>query len=167
MPNDLDIPMPRMAPAEASYRARRPLASVDPSTRRLALIAGGIGVALLALVGIWALSGHHRGTGGVPLVEADARPWRSRPEKQPALADGQDDGAAGATDTLAPPPEVPAPQTLKNEADRLNATSAVATPTRTRTPQVCSCPRQGSSAPPRSGVQVNSSERASVQDCNA
>ena len=52
-------------------------------------------------------------------------------------------------------------------SDGSNSGPGTAEPdTDTDTP-ACSRPRQGSSATPRSGVQVNSSERASVQDCNA
>jgi len=123
VPNDLDIPMPHMTPAEASYRARRPRARLDGETRRMVMLAGGIGAVLLVLVGIWAVAGGHHG-GGVPVVLADTKPWRTKPDVQPTLPDGADDATANATDTLAPPPEVPAPQTLKNEADKLNATAA-------------------------------------------
>ncbi len=117
MPNDLDIPMPRMTPSDGSYRGRM-RATIDRSTRRLALIAGGIAALLLLLVGVWSVSGHHRG-GGVPTVEADARPWRTKPDKLAVLLpEGQDDAGAGAGDTLAPPPEVPAPQTLRAAAEQ-------------------------------------------------
>ena len=114
MPNDLDIPMPRMAPSDGGYRGRM-RATIDRSTRRLALIAGGIAAVLLLLVGVWSVSGHHRG--GVPVVEADARPWRTKPDKLAVLLpEGQDDAGSGTADALAPPPEVPAPQALKAEA---------------------------------------------------
>jgi hypothetical protein len=39
---------------------------MDPATRRLALIAGGLGGALLVIVGGWSVVGHRSGT--VPVV---------------------------------------------------------------------------------------------------
>ncbi len=141
-----------MTPAEASYRSRRPRARVDGDTRRMVMLAGGIGAVLLVLVGVWAVAGGHHG-GGVPVVHADAKPWRTKPDVQPTLPDGADDATASATDALAPPPEVPAPQTLKNEADKLNAAPAVAAvpvaaPAPAAAPQIAAAAPPPAAAPP-------------------
>jgi SPOR domain len=112
---ELDIPMPSMGP---SYRVPRQRDTMDPNTKRLALIAGGIGGTLLLLVGGWSLVGRHHG--GVPVVEADSGPLRVRPANPGGLqVAGQDEsilGGSGAGDkqaALAPAPEVPALQALR------------------------------------------------------
>ena len=71
MSDDLSIPSP-------TYRIPRHRQGMDPATRRLALIAGGLGGALLVVVGGWSLIGH-RST-AVPVVQADSRPIRVKPE---------------------------------------------------------------------------------------
>jgi len=119
---ELDIPMPTMGPA--SYRTPRRRPGMDPNTKRLALIAGGIGGALIVLVGAWTLSGHHRG--GLPVVEADNRPLRVKPDNPGGMAvAGQDDailsGQADDKTAMAPAPEVPAPQALKAQEQKAAA----------------------------------------------
>ncbi|MBV9785547.1 MAG: SPOR domain-containing protein [Acidisphaera sp.] len=113
MPDDarlpeLDIPPP-------GYRVSR--RRLDAPTRRLALIAGGLLALLLAIGGVWALSGH-RADSPVPVVEADTRPIRIKPANpggmqvagaDEAILSGQANSAAAA---LAAPPEAPAPQAL-------------------------------------------------------
>jgi len=101
-----------------TYRiARR--SGMDQGTKRLAIIAGGLGGALLLIVGVWTASGHHGGA--VPVIEADARPMRVKPENPGGLqvAGANDEilsGDAGPqADKLLPPPEVPAPQALKDQ----------------------------------------------------
>ena len=92
---------------------------MDQGTKRLAIIAGGLGGALLLIVGVWTASGHHGGA--VPVIEADARPMRVKPENPGGLqvAGANDEilsGDAGPqADKLLPPPEVPAPQALKDQ----------------------------------------------------
>ena len=90
---------------------------MDPGTRRLALIAGGLGAALLAIIGGWSLMGH-RST-AVPVVQADSRPIRVKPENPGGMQiAGAERGhpvgrhRAPADGKLAPPPEAPAPQAL-------------------------------------------------------
>jgi hypothetical protein len=113
--------MPRMAPAEPGYRLAGRREPAESGGKRLALAGGGIaGILLLAGVA-WALSGHHHRV--VPVVLADSRPLRTKPENPGGLqVQGQDDailsGAADGKDALAPPPEVPAPQTLQELAQR-------------------------------------------------
>ncbi len=119
MREELDIPMPRMAPAEPGYRVGRSREAIDPATKRLAIIGGGIAAVLLAIGGAWSLTGHH--AAGVPVVQADSRPLRTKPVNAGGMqVAGQNDailsGAADGKDSMAPPPEVPAPQALKEQA---------------------------------------------------
>lgn len=122
MRDELDIPMPRMAPATGpSYRVSRSANPIDPATKRLAIIAGGLGAALLLLVGVWSLGGRHHG--GVPVVQADTRPLRSKPDQPGGMqVAGENEtilsGASSGKDAMAPPPETPAPETLKAEAQQ-------------------------------------------------
>lgn len=131
MRDELDIPMPRMAPAAGpSYRVSRTANPVDPATKRLAIIAGGLGAALLLLVGVWSVSGHRHG--GVPVVEADSHPLRSKPDQPGGMqVAGENDtilsGASSGKDAMAPPPETPAPETLKAEAAQQLARPALPT----------------------------------------
>ncbi len=71
MSDDLSIPSP-------TYRVPRHSRGMDPATRRLALIAGGLGGALLLVVGGWSMIGHR--SGAVPVVQADSRPMRVKPD---------------------------------------------------------------------------------------
>ena len=115
MADDLEIPMPRMAPA---WRVREPARGLDAHTRRLAIIAGGIGLLLVAVLGFWGIRGSR--TEGVPIVAADPRPVRAKPTDAGGMeVTGQDEAILGGgsttaeKDTLAPPPETPAPQALE------------------------------------------------------
>jgi len=90
---------------------------MDPATRRLALIAAGLGGALLLVIGGSSLLGHRSGT--VPVVQADPRPIRVKPENPGGMqvAGANEDILSGDTAStdgkLAPPPETPEPQALR------------------------------------------------------
>jgi cell division septation protein DedD len=105
---DLSIPRP-------TYRIPRHSRGMDPATKRLALISGGLGGALLAIIGGWTVMGH-RST-AVPVIQADSRPIRVKPENPGGMQfAGSNEDLPGGADTnggkLAPPPEAPAPQAL-------------------------------------------------------
>ena len=93
---------------------------MDSGTIRLAVIAvgilAGVGVAYLGLSMF-----HHRG-GEVPVIQADERPIRVKPENPGGLqiAGAGSDIFSGGSDTngskLAPAPEAPNPQALRAQA---------------------------------------------------
>jgi cell division septation protein DedD len=132
--DELDIPMPAMGPA--SYRTPRRRPGLDPNTRRLALIAGGIGGALVLLVGAWSFTAHRHA--GLPVVEAAKGPVRVKPEnpggmavagENDAILSGQDgDSAIGDKTAIAPAPEVPEPQALKAQEQKAAAAAAPPAP---------------------------------------
>ncbi len=123
--DELDIPMPAMAP---SYRVPpRRKEDMDPATKRLVIFAGVIGAALMVLVGVWSFTGHRQTA--VPVIEADTRPLREKPQNPGGM---QVDSAADALaagdpskQTVAPLPEAPAPQVLKAQ-EQAAATQAAA-----------------------------------------
>ena len=115
MTHDLHIPaVGRAAPIRSSYQARRP--GMGRGTKILLSAAAGLGGLLLTGLGGWALSGRHAAV--IPVIEADSRPVRVRPENagglQVAGATGQAAGVPGSrVQSLAPPAEVPAAQALR------------------------------------------------------
>ena len=136
MREDLDIPMPSMGP---SYRVSRRREVMDPNTKRLAIIAGGIGGTLLLLVGGWSLTGRHHG--GVPVVEANSRPLKVKPENPGGLqVAGQDESilsgnsTSNSQATLAPAPEVPALSALKAQEQQQQQVAAAPSPAMTAQP---------------------------------
>ncbi|MBS0561704.1 MAG: SPOR domain-containing protein [Proteobacteria bacterium] len=110
MSDELDIPSP-------TYRVPRRSRGMDPGTRKLAIIAGCLGGALLLVIGGWSLMGRHGGP--VPVIEADKSPLRVKPENPGGLQVGGtndeilSDGAGTTTGKLAPGAETPDPQALK------------------------------------------------------
>jgi hypothetical protein len=109
--DDLNIPSP-------TYRVPRHRRGMDSGTRRLAIIAGGLGGALVLLVGGWSMLGH-RST-GVPVIEADSSPLRVKPDNPGGMTvNGSNDeilsdNADGNVGKLAPASETPAPQNMQN-----------------------------------------------------
>lgn len=104
-------------PAE-SWRGPRRRRQMDPQMVRMGVIAAGVvGVVALA-AGSYALIGRRPHV--VPVVEADSRPIRVRPENPGgATVEGADEQIMGGSGTgkgkiegMAPPSEVPAPQAL-------------------------------------------------------
>lgn len=116
MPNDMHFPNATSgsAPAHSSYRARRP--GMDKGTKYLLSAAAGLGGLLLVGMASWALIGGHNTV--VPVIEADSRPIRVKPENagglQVAGAEDQVMGGHGArTQAMAPTAETPAPEALR------------------------------------------------------
>lgn len=114
-------PSRRVGMAPPSYRQPRP--GLDTATRTLLIAAGGVVALLLILVGVWAFSGGHAGAGGVPVIKADAQPWRVKPAHPGGMtvigANDQMLNAPNAqTDTTAPTPEAPAPAALEAQTRR-------------------------------------------------
>lgn len=116
--------------AGPTYRVPR-RGVMDGGTKRLAIIAGGLGAVLLAVVGAYSLSGHH-GPARVPVIEADSRPMKVKPENPGGmqLAGSNDEILSGDTSPqagkLAPPPEIPEPQALKAQVAPKPAPAPVA-----------------------------------------
>lgn len=110
MSDDLSIPSP-------TYRVPRHRRGMDPLTRRLAVIACGLGATLLVVVGGWSMLGHR--SGSVPVVQAESGPIKVKPANPGGMqiSGANDDALSGngtpADDKLAPPPEAPAPQALR------------------------------------------------------
>jgi cell division septation protein DedD len=110
MSDELDIPSP-------TYRVPRHRRGMDAGTRRLAIIAGGLGGVLVLLVGGWSLLGHR--SAGVPVIEADSSPLRVKPENPGGMSvagsneEILSDGADGTVGKLAPASETPAPQNMQ------------------------------------------------------
>jgi hypothetical protein len=134
-----------MAP---SYRAARQRMAMDPATRRLVTFAGVIAGTLLVLATVWAVSGHRQS--GVPVIEADSRPVRVKPQNPGGMqVGGEDDailsGVSGGKSGLAPAPEVPEPQALKAQ-ERAAAPS--------------SPPAPSAAAPPAQKVSLTPAEPA-------
>jgi hypothetical protein len=112
-----------MAELDTSYRTPRHRSGMDPNTRRLAIIAGGIGAALAVMVGAWSLTGGK--PGGIPIVEADARPLRVKPESSQQGPDIEEPATPGKQ-ALAPTPETPRPEALRAQAEKAAAEKAAA-----------------------------------------
>ena len=109
MPDDLRIPAPAgRAPYSQTYRAQRP--GLDQGTKRLLMAAAGLGALLLAGTGTWALLNRHPVV--VPVIEADKRPLRVKPENPGGMTVAGADEQGGA-DGMAPAAEAPAPQALR------------------------------------------------------
>ena len=132
MSDDISIPHPGPMPARTSfthsYRARR--TGMDDGTRRLLMVAGALGLVLVAGMGAWSLMGRH--STGIPVIEADSRPIRVKPENPGGMqvigANEQimGDGTDAGTDKMGPTAEAPDPQALRAQMPR---TAPAPTPT--------------------------------------
>ena len=116
MPVPDDLHIPPIQGRHVEYATYRPQPQGDRLTRTLLLAAAALGGVLALGMGGWALLGRH--PAAVPVIEADGRPVRVRPENaggmQVAGADEQVmGGQAGGVQAMAPPAEVPAPQALR------------------------------------------------------
>jgi hypothetical protein len=109
--DDLSIPSPTY------HLRRRGRGRMDPDTKRLLMIAGGLGAGLVVVFLASSLSSRHPGE--IPVVQADSRPIKVKPENPGGLkvagidneifSDGSDtDGSK-----LAPPAETPDPAALR------------------------------------------------------
>ncbi|GAC1343477.1 MAG: hypothetical protein NVSMB18_19380 [Acetobacteraceae bacterium] len=126
MSDDISIPqagaMPRMSFSH-SYRTRR--TGMDQTTKRLLIAAGVLGLLLVGGMSTWVVMGRRPAT--VPVIEADSRPLRVKPDNpggmQIAGADEVVMGGNGraGTDTMAPAAEAPAPQALRAQMKQPSA----------------------------------------------
>ncbi|MBB2160901.1 SPOR domain-containing protein [Gluconacetobacter sacchari] len=111
-----DDPPPRTRPARRAGGLLDSLLGADPTTRRLAYGAAGLGGLLVIAIGGWALVGHHQT--GIPVLGPPPGPVRVRPldpggmQVLGAEAPSGDDGAVAR---LAPGPEQPRPDRLAQQ----------------------------------------------------
>jgi hypothetical protein len=106
---------------------------MDPDTKRLLMFAGGLGGVLTCLVAGSSLIGHHNGV--VPVIAADTRPIKVRPENPGGMQidaaenDVFSGGSDPSTAKLAPPAETPNPNGLHDRPKpAVQATSPTAAP---------------------------------------
>ena len=112
----------------ANFRVPRRNDASTSNPRKMAYVAGGIAVVLVCIVAASSFTTSRHGS-GVPVVEADSRPLRVKPDKAGGMAMETGDEVLSAnekpgTETLAPAPETPAPAALKKQA--LEAAQAAA-----------------------------------------
>lgn len=107
---------------------------MDASTRLLFMAAAGLGLVLVVGMGVWSFSGHR--AAGIPVIEADTRPLRVKPENaggmtvvgaNDSVMGGHGDGAGEVRD-LAPEAERPDPQALRAQRQVASAAPMIATP---------------------------------------
>jgi cell division septation protein DedD len=116
---------------------------LDPTTKRLLLLAGGLGGVLVVILGLWGLGG--RPAGPPPLITPEPGPVRVKPADPGGLKVDQDaaileGGGKEGGETLITPAEKPAPEALAQ---------AAATPPPETPPSAPAAPSGGpSSAPP-------------------
>lgn len=105
--NDEDMGNGSWRVPERSRRGR----GMDPANKRLALIAAGVSGAMVLGVGLWSAMGHRHEV--VPVIQADSRPIRVKPENPGGLQFGgtNDEFMSGDAESgnsrLGPPAEVP------------------------------------------------------------
>jgi hypothetical protein len=107
----------RMTVGRESWRPPVRESAFDGQAKRMAVMAGGV-VAVLGL-GYAGYAVLNRAPRAVPVIEADSRPIRVKPDNPGGMqivgAEEQimGDKDAGQADVMAPPPEQPQPQVLK------------------------------------------------------
>ncbi len=127
---------PEVAMPGATWRVPRPDRSIDTrgidrrdivgrgidlGTRKLAWTAAGLGGALIVVIGLYSAIGHRSTV--VPVIQADSRPIRMKPENRGGMQiSGADEdvmggGANALASKLAPASEAPAPKMLRAQQD--------------------------------------------------
>ncbi len=136
---------------------------MDEGTRRLALIASGIGLFLLVVVGGWSLGGRQGGTSGeIPVIGPDPSPIKIKPANPGGLQltgaeppPANDDNGGGPS--LAPGPEKPDPAALQAELDAARAAAPPSAPPAAKTlPAPAAAPMAG--APQAGEAQAGEAE---------
>ena len=97
-----------------SWRPRPRGSFIDPQVKRIGVVAAGLAAVLGLGFGGYSLVVHRPHT--VPVIEADSRPIRVRPDNPGGMqVVGADElvGSGTGPAAMAPPPEVPAPQALR------------------------------------------------------
>lgn len=107
----------QVSASDPMYRASRDDdQGLKPSTMRLLYVAGGAGIALLAGVGIYSLTG--RTGGDVPIVQADGRPMREKPANAGGMQVAAEEKRTDPNQSrLAPGAEEPNPRGLLSIPD--------------------------------------------------
>ena len=100
----------------AAPREQRVEARPESNMLKMGLVAGGIAVLVLAVLTVWSWAGHRHG--GVPVVDADARPVKEKPLDQGGLkVEGANEAIlSGSTDSkpnVNAAPEAPALSALR------------------------------------------------------
>lgn len=114
MPSHLHIPTNAGLASGPSYRLQRHPAGMDPGVKCLLLIAAGVGALVLAAgAGGWMVMSRRPAV--VPVIEADQRPLRVKPENPGGMqvAGAEELGVGSRSDGMAPASEAPAPQALR------------------------------------------------------
>lgn len=144
---------------------------MDRGTKYLLGAAAGLGGLLLAGMVGWALTGGH--STAVPVIEADTRPIRVRPDNPGGLqvtgADEQVMGGQGSkVQGMAPAAEVPAPQALRAQvppqapSQTPSQTRAPAVPPPADTQPAAAAPSPPPAAPPRPAAPVQAARPATA-----
>jgi hypothetical protein len=111
----------------------------------MALVAAGLGGAIILAIGVWHVVSHYR-VREPPVIEADSRPLRVRPDNPGGLqVPGEDETIMGGNgsheaDALAPPPETPAPQALRDQQQHPATTVPTVPPAADTAPPAAALP---------------------------
>jgi SPOR domain len=99
---------------------------MDAGTRRLLYLGGAGGLAIMAAIAVYSLAGHSGGN-TVPVVTADARPLRVKPENPGGMTVAPEETRANpANSRLAPGTEEPNPRALMAMPDSRNGIAPLA-----------------------------------------